>query len=381
MKENKKNLYMLEHKKLRKRGYDWWWHSFTGYNKKTGEEKTFFIEYFIINPASGGEIPILGQLEENKNKDIKPSYCLIKAGAWGKNKKQIHNFYGINELRYEKDFFKVTIGENLVSNNRLVGSVKVSEEDAQNHPEFMCNGGYMKWDLKLSKKLSYDVGFGASTLARKLNAFEMYWHAEGMKTDFEGTVELDGDIYDIILNKSYGYQDKNWGANYTSPWIWLNCNNLRKKGSHIALENTSLDIGGGCPVVFGKQMEGKILTMFYYEGKGYEYNFSKFWTGVKQEYKFYEYDEEVRWVVTSTNRNSKLEVDFKCRKEDMLLVNYENPDGEKKHNYLLNGGTAIGIVKLYEKKENKFILIAELEGQNGGCEYGEYDKLSYRALG
>ena len=34
---------------LKKKGYDWWWHSFTGYHKTTGKPKSFFIEYFIMN--------------------------------------------------------------------------------------------------------------------------------------------------------------------------------------------------------------------------------------------------------------------------------------------------------------------------------------------
>ena len=34
-------------------GYDWWWHSFTAHHEKTGEEKAFFIEYFLCNPNKG----------------------------------------------------------------------------------------------------------------------------------------------------------------------------------------------------------------------------------------------------------------------------------------------------------------------------------------
>ena len=28
-----------------KRGYDWWWHSFTAIDKETKEEKPFYIEF------------------------------------------------------------------------------------------------------------------------------------------------------------------------------------------------------------------------------------------------------------------------------------------------------------------------------------------------
>ena len=40
-----RDLYMLRGP-LAKKGYDWWWHSLTAYNKETGEEKPFFIEYY-----------------------------------------------------------------------------------------------------------------------------------------------------------------------------------------------------------------------------------------------------------------------------------------------------------------------------------------------
>ena len=53
-----------------RKGYDWWWHSFTGIDSKTGEEKQFFIEFFLCNPALGGREPVLGQLPENQKKDV-----------------------------------------------------------------------------------------------------------------------------------------------------------------------------------------------------------------------------------------------------------------------------------------------------------------------
>ena len=44
------------------KGYDWWWHSFTGYDAETGAAKPFFIEFFLCNPALGEEAPVFGQL-------------------------------------------------------------------------------------------------------------------------------------------------------------------------------------------------------------------------------------------------------------------------------------------------------------------------------
>jgi tocopherol cyclase len=66
---------------LRRRGYDWWWHSFTVRDAQTGEERPFFVEYFLVNPALGGAEPVLGQLPANKAAGRRPSYVMVKAGC------------------------------------------------------------------------------------------------------------------------------------------------------------------------------------------------------------------------------------------------------------------------------------------------------------
>lgn len=82
-KDLSRDYYMLSGP-LARNGYDWWWHSFTGYQKQTGKSKVFFIEYFVCNPALGGDKAILGQLPQNKTNRIKPSYALVKVGSWEK---------------------------------------------------------------------------------------------------------------------------------------------------------------------------------------------------------------------------------------------------------------------------------------------------------
>jgi hypothetical protein len=62
-----------------------------------------------------------------------------------------------------------------------------------------------------------------------------------------------------------------------------------------------------------------------------------------------------------------------CRKEDMLFINYEAPDGSKRHNRLWNGGNGWGTVRLYEKQGSELKLLDEMDATHVGCEYGEYD--------
>ena len=68
------------------------------------------------------------------------------------------------------------------------------------------------------------------------------------------------------------------------------------------------------------------------------------------------------------NRRDRMVTDLRCRKADMLLVNYEAPDGVKRHNRLWNGGSGRGTVALYRGGK----LVDRIRVERAGCEYGEY---------
>lgn len=360
--------------RFQKKGYDWWWHSFTGKDCVTGEEKAFFVEFFLCNPAKADIVPVLGQLPANKLLNRKPSYLMVKAGCWGKNAKQIHRFFSWNDVSLHPEApFSVKAEDCEVSETLLKGSVCVSEEEANNHPEYMSQPGIMSWNLQVKKLVPFNVGYGAGKLFRDLKAFEMYWHAEGMKTKYSGSVMLDGREYEVLPEQSYGYADKNWGSDFTSPWVWLSSNHLYSKLTGKQLQNSVFDIGGGKPKVLGIPLNRKLLSAFYYEGKEYEFNFSKVWTGTKTKFECKETETELIWKVRQETFSAIMSTEVHCKKSDMLFVNYEAPDGTKRHNRLWNGGNAIGRIRLYKKKDNKRILIDDIVAKNIGCEYGEMD--------
>lgn len=370
-KDSSRDFYMLSGP-LARNGYDWWWHSFTGYHRKTGESRTFFIEYFICNPELGGDKAILGQLPQNKSGRVKPSYALVKVGTWGENACQIHNFYPINEFFCPQNQLKLKIGECTLTENNMKGFCKVTAREVEEHPEYMCDSGEMSWNIHIEKKISYHVGYGASKFFRAINAFEMFWHAEGIKTEYSGEVTLNGEIYDIIPEKSYGYADKNWGKDFTSPWLWISSCNMKSLISGKVLSNSALEFGGGRPKVFGVDLGRKLLGCLYYEGRNYDYNFSKFWLRAKIKFKFIEHEKVNVWKVKAQNRESILELTLKCPKDEMLLINYEAPNGKKRHNRLWNGGTGYGEMKLYHREGRVKILVDHIEFKSTGCEYGEY---------
>ena len=191
-----RNIYMLTGK-LARRGYDWWWHSLSATDRQTGQRQPFFIEYFVINPALGGEVPIFGQLPENRARGQRPSYAMLKAGTWQPGSSvQIHNFYGIDDYSARSTPLRVQIGPHVLTESQLSGAVRLTPEEAAAHPEYISDPGEMSWQLTAEKVLSYSLGYGASRLFRVLNAFQMYWHVQGMLTRFSGqcsaTVNLAG---------------------------------------------------------------------------------------------------------------------------------------------------------------------------------------------
>jgi tocopherol cyclase len=363
---------------LAKKGYDWWWHSFTGIDPKTGEERSFYVEYFLCNPALAKEEPVFAWHDpEARRQGQRPSYCMINAGTWGKDKGQFHRFLPWSKVQVSMKDTMFFQGEDcLCREDRITGSIKVSKEDALAHPQWMSDAGEMAWDLAVEKQVAYHVGYGASRPFRAINAFEMFWHAQGMKTAFSGWVTYNGVTYQVTPETSFGYADKNWGSDFTSPWVWLSSNDLVSLISGRRLQNSVFEIGGGTPKVFGISLNHKLLGQFYYEGEDYEFNFSKFWTGSRTAFHCEEQEKEILWQVTQTTFRAKMEAEIRCKKEDMLWIRYESPDGFCRHTRLWNGGNGWGTVKLYRKKGKSWQLVDHVQAGHVGCEYGEYPKSS-----
>lgn len=140
-------------------GYDWWWHSFTGRHEQTGEERPFFLEFFLCNPAHGGDAPRFGRLGDT------PSYLMVKAGTWGEDAFQLHRFFGWNQVNVRwKAPYEVSAADCCVNETRICGKASITPEEAESHPEWMCGSGNLEWDLKIDKKVAFNVGYGAQVV-------------------------------------------------------------------------------------------------------------------------------------------------------------------------------------------------------------------------
>lgn len=369
--DEKRNQFMLTGK-YKKQGYDWWWHSFTAVNEATGEERPFFIEYYGCNPDFKRTEPVFGQLPENKEKGVRPSYFMVKAGTWLPGGVQLHRFFPWSEVKVKSGApFEVSADYCFCNEKKMTGKVSMTEEEVAAHPEWMCIGsGEIEWNIDIDKQITFNVGYGAGGFFRKLKAFEMFWHVQGLKTKYSGYIIFNGQKYIVSPETCNGYADKNWGKDFTTPWVWLSSNDLVSKKTGKRLENSAFEIGGGKPKCGPIVLDGKLLGCLYYEGEEYEFNFSKFWTGSKTYYKCGENDTDIVWHVDQKTKKGRLVSNLRCKKSDMLMVQYEAPNGTKFHNRLWNGGNGYGTITLYDKAGN---LVDEIEVKRMGCEYGVYD--------
>ncbi|MBR0435458.1 MAG: hypothetical protein IJK13_05570 [Lachnospiraceae bacterium] len=369
-----RNQFMLKGA-LSKKGYDWWWHNFTGVNEETGERKQFYVEFFGCNPAKAKEKPYFVWNKPKKKLGDRPSYFMVNVGYWGKDHAQLHRFFPWKDVNiYDGVPFVVEAGDCICSEVYTEGSVSVRSDIEQKHPEWMSDVGTMSWALEIDKKIAFNVGYGASAFFRKIDAFEMFWHAEGIKTEYKGEVVLNGEKYIVSPKDCNGYADKNWGKDFTSPWIWLSSNNLTSLLTGRKLHNSVFEIGGGRPKIYFVPLNKKLLGVFHYEGRDYEFNFSKFWTLSKTRFKCFETKKEVVWHIVQDTRKARLITNVHCKKDEMLNINYESPDGHKRHNRLWNGGTGRGELLLYKKGLfGKLKLVDDVLAEDIGCEYGEYN--------
>ena len=205
---------------LTRKGYMRWFHSFTGVQAESGESRTFFIDYFIINPSLGSDQPILGQHPYYKKRGMRPSYVMIKAGVFpgsdGESGRQIHAFYPISSMKVTGAPMVMQIEDCFYSENHISGFVEVSPAEAR-HRSFMSDAGWMEWDVEVHKAVACNTGILSGAFFRAVNGLENFWHGEGIRSFFRGTVTLDGIAYQVTPDTCYGYADKHWGRSFVSP--------------------------------------------------------------------------------------------------------------------------------------------------------------------
>lgn len=368
----KRNAYMLRGS-LAKKGYMRWWHSFAGIRPDTGETRTFFIEYLILNPGLGSAQPILGQHPYFKKRKIKSSYVRIKAGvfpdAGGSPGLQLHSYHGISTLKASSGAPLVLQAEDcFYSEDRISGYVDVSVQEAR-HRSLMTDAGCMEWDLEIQKAVACHTGSIASPFSCALSALTSFWHGEGIRSFYRGSVLLNGISYEVTPESCYGYADKHWGSNYNHPWLQLASCHLTSKRTGKVLRHSALAVNGCCPKLFLFPLKKKLMLQLTYMGEDFEFNFARPFLLSRCRWRVKETNKRFIWQISAQNRNAVAKITINSPKDTLMPLMYETPDGHPLKPAPQEGALGMGTLELYRRTRAGRELVDTLQIEDVLCGY------------
>lgn len=366
-----RNSYMLRGS-LSRKGYMRWFHSFTGVQAESGETRTFFIDYFIINPGLGGDQPILGQHPYYKKRGMRPSYVMIKAGVFpgsnGESGRQIHAFYPISSLKVTGNPMVMQIEDCFYSENHISGFVEVSPAEAR-HRSFMSDAGWMEWDVEVHKAVACNTGILSGAFFRAVNGLENFWHGEGIRSFFRGTVTLDGISYQVTPDTSYGYADKHWGRSFISPLFQFASGRLSSARTDRELKHSVLAVNGCCPRFLFFPLRHRLMIQLTYMGEDYEFGFVRPFLFSKQKWEAKETNKRFIWHIMAKNRTSVIKISCSCIKEQLMQLRYETPEGHRLKSPLWSGSAGTGTIQLYRREKGGKELIDTLKLEDAVCRW------------
>ncbi|MCM1568651.1 MAG: hypothetical protein NC081_04300 [Roseburia sp.] len=368
--DTNRNSYMLQGA-LAKRGYMRWWHSFRGSNPVTRQTRTFFIEYFMINPSSGCDRPILGQHPYYRKRGIRPSYVMVKAGVFPDEEapgKQLHAFYPITSLRVVRNPFYLQAEECVLCENRISGYVEMSEAEAE-QPFFMTDAGSMEWNLEVYKSIACHTGFIAGPLSNALNLLDSFWHGEGIRTNYSGSVMLDGITYEVSSQGSFGYADKHWGRSFNRPWLQLSACKLRSERTGKLLKYSALAVDGCCPRLLCFPLRPRLTLQLTYTGEDFCFSFTRPRLRSRIKWRKKETGKRFIWHLKAQNKKAVLKLSMNCLKKNMMPLHYESPTGRRRKAPLYASGSGMGTLELYRMAPEGLQWIDTLYIENALCEF------------
>lgn len=380
-KKTQKIDYYIIDKKYKYSGYQFWRYFFTGISKLDGTESTFFIEYYIVNPAvspkevlistksvvAAGENDGVSELSSSllpsaSVKDFQPSYVLCKAGKFGESPKHVTNLCPSELFSWNKKEKFIKCGSSYITMDALSGNICVTEEDLLENPELYCSTGTFEWKLRYEKQIS------CQDYEKSKNEI---WYPCGVKTVFAGSITVDGEEFAVIPKSSSGYFEKFWGQSFTSPFYQLSCSKMTSMISGSKLLKSAMTIHG--------ERNGELRFVINVEGQKIDFLKKKSFSKVDEKHDFIEMPgtedgkQKVHWSESFRKGKLIVDIDVYCNTEMMLVKEFECPEGNSKLLKILSGGNGTGEMRIYKKTGKNIELIEHVEIENCLCEFGRVE--------
>ena len=168
---------------------------------------------------------------------------------------------------------------------------------------------------------------------------------------------------------SCGYADKHWGRNYNHPWFQLSSCRLTSERTGRELKHSALAIDGCCPRFLCFTLKRRLMIQLTYMGEDFEFLFAKPGSFCRSKWKMKETNKRYLWHINAQNKDAVIRISGCCRKDGMMPLRYETPEGAKPSPTLWGGGDGYGTIQIYRRVSGKKQLIDTLSFENALFEY------------
>ncbi|MBI5881884.1 MAG: hypothetical protein HZB91_02090 [Elusimicrobia bacterium] len=308
--------------------YEWWYYKVV----LPGTQEAFYLCYGVVNPW-----------DLARTRPASRSY--VSMGNFSAGAVVEQNFEPA-EFSASQDTTFVRVRDNVATDRELKGRLPSPD------------GGEITWDLKVERDWAFNAMGWAMSQGWVSNIF---WYPAQAGAFMSGRIDFKGKTY--TLNRAPAYQDRNWGTSFPKWWTWLVSNNF--KGS----PGTVLAAGGGQPKIFpGTDFYQGVSIGLRHQGKEYAFRPT---SGdlVKVDVRF------GKWEVSARNRHGeKIELSAHAPREKFLLLKFMTPQGREFNDF----EALLGRIRVKLYKDSK--LIADLQTDEGGIEFGTFEKPEFEKL-
>lgn len=365
----------------KKSGVNFWRFFFPGINEQNKDECFFCFEFEALNPNLSENKVLFSLLQKKiKPEDLqsallgntsflneqdypKSSYCSVKLIRLGKKSKQLSQFIPINEVDFDLKNMELKIGNKLFTENTLSGFISITDEDEIKNKEILCQQGYATWNLEYKIKESELKGYHNDSYR---------WFPIGIKTDFVGKINFDGEDYLVDTRTSLGYIDRFFGNSYPQELIHVYCSNLVSMISGKKLEDSAFCIQGVFEnrVSIKGNLENLDISFFANKSKrlySCVYDCMEV-PGIENQS-----DKMLHWSFSLNDKQNIVDIDIFCKLSELYNRIIEKPEGNRNIINIVEGGTGFGEIKLYRKNKKAIEQIEHAKLTKVICEFGKSD--------
>lgn len=314
--------------------YEWWY--FKIIEPKT--KKAYYFVYGLVNPW-------------DIKKELPSSKVFVTAGSFSE-KLIVEQQFAMNSFIARKDKYQSNEPIFKIGDSNFLSPTEASGN--------IINGKNqnVRWHFKTQRQWEFNAMSWALYAPEITNIF---WYPIQASLKMTGWIEFNGER--VEFDNALGYQDRNWGRSFPKWWAWIVSQNFKNS------PGTVLASGGGLPRIkgLGNILEGMCLGVFH-QGKEYKFRLID-GHRIKMNVRF------GKWYVEAINHsNEKIVLEAHAPKEKFMILPFTTPQGEVFKDYeTLNGYARL---KLYKRKffGQPWSLIADLETEEAGIEYGSYQE-------